>query len=132
MPKLPIDSSYVPPPGLQMLDDQETKRAALKAAIHKEADKLRAELPVGFQTGNLRDVAAAADRLARKVFNFSHGEDCLGDLDGEDQECSQCGGDEEGPCSCDCGMCAVWRDALIIRPQGVRDPQPARIEAPDA
>lgn len=50
---------------------------------------------------------------------------CDGDLDDGDRKCRQCEGDMEGPCSCTYGMDAMWRDALIVRPQGVRDPQPA-------
>ena len=68
---------------------------------------------------------AAADRIARRVLNWTHGEDCAGsDDDGDMEMCAGCSGGV-GPCTCTCGMDAAWRDCLIIRPQGVRDPQPA-------
>ena len=67
---------------------------------------------------------AAADRIARRLLDYEHAEECEGELDGELGEwCAQCGL-AAGPCSCTCGMDDAWRDCLIIRPQGVRDPQP--------
>lgn len=66
----------------------------------------------------------AADRLARYVCDLTHGEECEwgGDLDAECEGCA----DGSGPCECSCGMDAAWRDALVIRPHGVKDPQPTK------
>lgn len=70
---------------------------------------------------SVQDRLHAADQLARLLFDLDHTHDCSvpsGDI------CRRCKDKRPEDCLCTCGMCEIWRLALVIRPQGSGDPQP--------
>lgn len=101
-------------------------RSTIRKAITAGADIVRQQLPEAFRDtdGRLPEMLHAADRLARYAFDLTHSEECEGAVD-MDEECESCA-DGSGPCECTCGIDAARRDALIVRPQGAKDPQPQK------
>ena len=58
----------------------------------------------------------AADRLAKRMFNWQHGDGCHAEDADYDGMCAACESGKPEECSCTCEIDAALRDCLIIRP----------------